>query len=312
MKNFFLKLFLRFYRRSSRSQKRILSLGIKKLGIPNKSYYKNLKFHGEFWVRLSKNKNFKMVHYGGYIENETFWQGPFTTFENEVGKIWMELCKCSDIIFDIGANTGIYSLVAKKINPNAEVYAFEPSFHTFKKLARNNQINGFNITCEQIAVSNKNGDQVFYDLPNQHQTTASLSPDKMKNLKDYTGGILEYNVKSQKLANYIENNNIGNIDLIKIDIEMHEPEAIEGLGKYLTEYKPILVIEVLSDKVAHELNNLIEMKDFKLFHLKFNNRAEELKKFKLCEGSLSSWEWNYLLFHKDLEDKVKKNTTIYK
>ena len=41
-------------------------------------------------------------------------------------QLWEELCKESEVIFDVGSNTGVYSLLAKSSNPKSKVYAFEP------------------------------------------------------------------------------------------------------------------------------------------------------------------------------------------
>ena len=45
-----------------------------------------------------------------------------------------------DVIFDIGANTGIYSMVTKAINPSSKIHAFEPSKQTYFKLKLNSRI----------------------------------------------------------------------------------------------------------------------------------------------------------------------------
>ena len=278
---------------------------IKYLKIPHSLFYKDFKFRGKFKIHISANQSFYLSHYGGTIENETFWNGLFNSFESDTGWIWKELCKCSNTIIDIGANTGIYSMVAKTINPQSKVYAFEPSIHCYNKLVYNNTLNNFDIICEQIALSNINGEQTFYDTPDSNETAASLNPEKLKNWDEYEGDICEYKVNTQTFTNYIENNKISSIDLIKMDIEMHEPEAIAGFGKYLLEYKPIVIIEVLSDAVAEKLNALIDSNDFILFNLFEDGRAERKNTF-----SVIPWKWNYLFFHKDLEDYIKKNTSL--
>lgn len=277
---------------------------LKRSGIPNKLFYRDLKFEGTFKVRAGKHHSFYMYHHGGTIENETFWKGLFTTWETDTGWIWKQLCKCSDVVFDIGANTGIYSLVARSINPSAIIYAFEPSLHTIEKLRQNNSINRFDIICEQLAVSNENGEQVFFDTPDPNQTSASLSPDKLKDWEGHYGIIVEYPVKTVTLSKYIEEHAIKNADLIKLDIEMHEPAAIEGLGKYLTLYKPIIIIEVLSDKAGHKLDQLFG-DDFIRLHLKANQTAEYTKQLKVVMG-----EWNYIVFHRDMESKIRQHTTL--
>lgn len=99
---------------------------IKTFWKPKETIYRHLHFVGIFKVKINQSKTFKIKHYGYQIENEIFWSGLTEGWEKESVKLWIELCKCSEIIFDIGANTGMYSLIAKTINPGANVYAFEP------------------------------------------------------------------------------------------------------------------------------------------------------------------------------------------
>lgn len=278
---------------------------IKWLKISNNKFYKDLNFNGPFKVHIGNKQTFLMEHYGGIIENETFWKGLFKTFENDTGWIWMQLSPASEVIFDIGANTGIYSLVAKTLNSSSKIYAFEPSMHTYSRLVNNNSINGFDIECEQLAISDKNTSQIFYDVPNANQMSASLSPDKLKNWEGYSGESLEYVVETVTLENYIETHDINRIDLMKIDIELHEPEAIQGLGLYLQKFKPVILIEVLTESVAEQLNNLIDLEQHFIFHLEGENRATRKKDFSVVNGL-----WNFLVFHRDRADFVQTHTSI--
>ncbi len=283
--------------------KKYLCVFLRKVKVPHRLFYKDFKFQGTFDVKI-ENKKFKIVHYGGTIENETFWNGLFNTWENDTGWLWIELCAISNVIFDIGANTGIYSLVAKTINTTSKVYSFEPSNHTYTKLQQNNLINKFDIKCEQLALSSSTGEQTFFDTPDHNQTSASLSPKKLKEWSGYEGDIVEYKVRTITLSDYIELNNINKIDLIKLDIEMHEPEAIKGLGKYLLIFKPIVIIEVLSQEVANKLNSIIPLDNFDIFHLR-----EEKVAVKQDFFSVHPDLWNYVIFHKDLTEMVKRHTT---
>lgn len=52
-----------------------------------------------------------------------------------------------DVVFDIGANVGNYSLIiAKHLNKNVRVFAFEPAWFNFMQLNRNVSLNGLE-TC---------------------------------------------------------------------------------------------------------------------------------------------------------------------
>ena len=278
---------------------------LKLLNFPNEKIYKDINFYGKFKVNLGE-ENFYLYHFGDTISKHIFWKGLFKTWENDTGWIWKELCEVSNTIFDVGANTGVYSLVAKTINKDAQVFAFEPSIDTFKQLQKNNQINNYDIVCEKIALSNKSENQIFYDTPFQNQTSASLSPEKLKNWEGYKGKIKEYNVSCLKLDDFIIQNNIDAIDLIKIDVEMHEPEVIEGFKVYLEKFKPIILIEVLETSLAERLNSLFNLKEYLIFHLCGHEKAKKAEKFvpKLPF-------YNFLIFHKDVEKKVREKTSLF-
>ena len=42
---------------------------------------------------------------------------------------------------------------------------------------------------------------------------------------------------------------ITKIDLLKIDVETHEPEVLEGYTKYIHLHKPTMLIEILNDEL---------------------------------------------------------------
>ena len=56
---------------------------------------------------------------------------------------WIEeLVRPGDVMFDIGANVGAYSLVASKATQGeASIYAFEPAFTNYPQLCRNIMLN---------------------------------------------------------------------------------------------------------------------------------------------------------------------------
>ncbi len=268
-------------------KKHIFSI-LKKLNVPTDTFYRHLTFIGKIEVHL-EDKSFYMFNYGGTIENEVFWKGIGNTWEAETLWLWIKLSKSSKIIFDIGANTGIYSLIAKTVNPSAKVFAFEPSEETFPKLVYNDKLNNTNIITEKIALSNESGTKIFYDIFEPNQTSASLSPDKLKNLEGYTGKMNEYKVHSETLADYIQKNNITHIDLMKIDVELHEPEVLEGFGNYLFQFKPTIIIEVLTTAVAEKLNTILLNSGYYYYHLE-RGKLQKVDKLFVVDK-----KWNFLL-----------------
>ncbi len=93
---------------------------------PKEDIYKHLHFKGIINVQVDNEHSFKIKHYGFEIENVIFWEGLQDGWEKVSIGLWIELCRRSTIIVDVGANTGVYSLIAKSLNSNAQVYAFEP------------------------------------------------------------------------------------------------------------------------------------------------------------------------------------------
>ncbi len=256
-------------------------------------FYKDLHFNGVFTVH-TKSSQFKIHHLETSIENELFWKGLDNSLERDTMWLWVEFCKTSSVIVDIGANTGVYSLVAKTENPDATVIAFEPSAKIFPKLQDNVRINNLKICCEQIAISNSDKTQTFYELETMDfPTSGSLNSGKLKDLEKGRKDILEYPLQCNTLDNYVDQNKTPNIDLVKIDVELHEPEVFDGFTM-LQKLRPVIFVEILTDKVAKEIINASNLEGYRFFKLIDLNKVVEVK-----EIVADSEHRNYLLLPKE-------------
>ena len=230
-----------------------------------------------------------MWHYGYYIENEIFWKGLYEGWEKTSLQIWTKLAEDADVIFDVGANTGIFSLIAKAVNPASDVYAFEPVDRVFEKLEKNNTINNYNIKCEKLAASNFTGEATIYDSSAEHTYSVTVN----KNLYVENKNIIERKIQVKRLDEYIEEKAIKNIDLIKIDVETHEPEVLEGLGVLLEKYQPSMLIEILNDDIATTVQELIKNIDYLYFNI------DEINNPKQVQSLTKSDFHNFLLCNKE-------------
>ena len=286
---------------------------LRRLKFPLQKLYKDLRFQGVFPVHVSNEHSFQLTHFGGTIENEIFWKGLGYTWESHTIWLWIELCKEANLIVDIGANRGVYSLIATCLNSEAEIIAFEPSRGTYDKLVQNVRVNKFQITCEQVALSNHTGTATFHDSFDANQTSATLSEVMVEIMQANSGTVQlnDYQVNVETLDNYCLKQN-KKIDLIKLDVEMHEPEVIEGYLQNLYVHQPIILIEILSETVAGKLNAVIDDRYLKV-HL--TEQALEIK----SQLEVVPLAWNYLLVPKSkkivleklislqLERKIKNN-----
>ena len=78
----------------------------------------------------------------------------FDSFESKNLKLYQTMIKSGNIVFDVGANIGIYSLLASKsLGKDGQIYSFEPSETAFKRLNINVTLNNFkNIICSSVIV----------------------------------------------------------------------------------------------------------------------------------------------------------------
>lgn len=266
---------------------------LRRIGSLPESLYRHLYFNGVIRINVDHGQDFKIIHYGHRLENELFWKGLYG-WEKYSMKLWSSLCNNSTVIFDIGSNTGLYSLVAKTVNPNSEVHAFEPFEAIHKKLIRNAKINGFKIHSNCSAISNYTGDAVIYtEDPN---FAYSVTVNQNLWVKDKEP--IKLDVKTITLKDYIEQNKITGIDLMKIDVETHEPEVIEGFVPYLEQFKPIVLIEILNDEVARRLNPYFNPGEYYFYNI------DEQAGIKKTGTLTKSTSYNFLILPKEKEKNL--------
>lgn len=142
-------------------------------------------------------------------------------------------------IVDGGAYKGDFSLEAANAFPAATIYAFEPQKNSFALLSRNtaamNRIKPVN-----CALGNNSGKALFYT--NISPLTNSLSKstaDALKYFQCFNDPKRVENVEVVSLYDFLSEENISGIDLLKLDLQGHELQAIQGLGALLSSVKLI-------------------------------------------------------------------------
>ena len=133
--------------------------------------------------------------------------------------------KTIKVIFDIGANEGNYSKKIMELNPNVELYAFEPHPKTFTKLQE--VADKFSFKAFNIGVGDKNETLKIYDYKykdgSQH---ASIFKDVIE--KVHKSEFIEHKINLIKIDDFCKNSNIAKINLLKIDAEGNELNILMG------------------------------------------------------------------------------------
>ena len=174
------------------------------------------------------------------VDNGTF-------YEPDLLEELQPYIKKNAIILDIGANIGNHSIYWVVKSDAKRVYSFEPIQDTFKILKKNVEINNLN-----------NKIKIFNIGLSDQKINGSISSYNPKNIG---GTVVKQNSNGNLLLDKLDNIKIeeDRADFVKIDVEGHELEVLQGARNTLLKYKPIVFIETFPDKKpkVHEyLTNL--------------------------------------------------------
>jgi len=169
-------------------------------------------------------------------------------WESRISKsIWND-CKKGTMTIDIGSNLGCHSLsMLDKVGRNGNVLAIEPQRNTAECLKKT--LDKYtNAEIGEYLVSNKKDIKQF----KSDGTGRSRIP--------INGQKFAENVSSIELPSYtldeIVLSNKKNISLIKIDVEGHEFEVLEGSKKTIDKHRPIIYIEVWNNPCSKKMLKL--------------------------------------------------------
>ena len=165
-----------------------------------------------------------------------------------------------EIFLDIGANSGIYSLLLSKKFNNLIIEAFEPIKSTYQKFLqniKNNKLTG-RIKVHNLGLSNKN-----CSLKMQTNVKFGYKQSAGYFVSEIGDEIAKFNL-ADELLNY-RNRNI----LIKIDTEGHEKYVLGGMKKLIKNNSVFLQLEIW-DKNFKTVQEILNSLDF-IFLKKINN-----------------------------------------
>ena len=159
---------------------------------------------------------------------------------SELRFLWHAL-KPGMVFFDIGAYHGIYSLVAaRRLGDSGQVVAFEPSPREFARLRLHLQWNGLRSACaECCAVGSASEERTFFQVSSGDTTRNSLRPPATSD------SLNEVRVKTVLLDQYIAAFPLDRVDMVKLDVEGGELDALRGGSTLLSRFRPIFICEVL-------------------------------------------------------------------
>jgi FkbM family methyltransferase len=160
-------------------------------------------------------------------------------------RLFKEFARRSRNIIDIGANTGIYSLISALTQPRATIYAFEPYSVNLARLQKNLALNQTkNIEVIAQAVGNLNT-KIKFSVPAHGKICDTSSANADFSQSTYQGEVKwqEVEVEQIMLDSFAEQKKLP-IDLLKIDVEGYEMSVFEGATSFFSLHRPNIFCEI--------------------------------------------------------------------
>ena len=192
---------------------------------------------------FSFNKKLPTYYSGHWIWlSRTCWPALYSRYEAYLIRSIQANLSSGDVFWDVGANIGVFSLIAAKIvGPNGSFFSFEPSPDVFLAL-QSNTIGNNSIKIFPYGIGNADGSASFAA---QRMSAGSSFTEEVTELnRHYHPGeaIRQVSVTIKKLDTLLSD--LRPPSLVKIDVEGFELEVLKGSGRLLSDIRPTLIIEI--------------------------------------------------------------------
>jgi FkbM family methyltransferase len=163
----------------------------------------------------------------------------YNGFEDDEINFLKQFLKPGDTFVDIGANIGLFSLIASfKIGQEGKVISFEPSPVTYDRLIENIELNSItNIDARNLGISDKPGQLLLQQSETGFDAWNTFAP--AENEKFQYSSLVDVSTLDLQLKEA----NKSKIPLIKIDVEGWEKFVLEGASDVINNYSPVFMIE---------------------------------------------------------------------
>lgn len=225
---------------NAKKAKRLDNLWNKKFS--EKDFFQ-FKLNDDVHINLYKDSVLSRLIYDGFEKHETNYLSA--------------VLKKGDVFLDIGANIGLFSLLASKlVGEQGKIICFEPSTDVYSRLKENISSNNFtNIDSRNIGLSDKKGELTFYTSKNGHDAWNSFAPSQDDKLEK------EIKVEVSTLDYELLDINKTLIKLVKIDVEGWEKFVLNGGRDFFVNFNPIVMVEFTEENTFNAGYSVYEIYD---------------------------------------------------
>lgn len=216
-------------------------------------FFDTIPVVGEFDLRIPGTARRVRFRNDGFddVSQALYWRGLAAREPATMAAFVALLDSCGTFI-DVGANIGVYALVAAALDPQRRVHALEPVPRVFERLQANIAAGAAtNVRAHALALSSRRGTLTLY-VPKVRVPTAASS------LEGFRDRAEPLPVPAMTLDEFVREQKIESVDLIKIDTEATEHEVLAGACQTLRRDEPIVICEVLKGRTERQLQPLLE------------------------------------------------------
>lgn len=170
-------------------------------------------------------------------------------WEQHVIRLFEQYVIPGSVVLDVGAHIGSHTVtLARLVGPTGHVYAFEPQKRVYRELVYNLKLNEIrNATPLRFAASSQAG--VLGSNP-RHLRVGPVGRglDRVE-------------------ARTIDSFKFDNVSVMKIDVDGHQLEVLQGAKETIAEQEPVIVIEIYHGHVE-ETKQLLRAYGYEYQHLR--------------------------------------------
>jgi FkbM family methyltransferase len=190
----------------------------------------------------------------------------YGNFEPEVWEALSAYVVGREVLWDVGAHVGTFTVLASQDERIMEVHAFEPNPETFRKLARHLRINETrNVTAHPLGLGSHRATLVLAEGDETNTGTASFQRPQ--------DGRLTMSVPCESGDRLVYEAGLPAPTLMKVDVEGWERPVFEGMARVFVERPPkAIVFEADADAKGAILDttlvSLLQQRGYEITHIR--------------------------------------------
>ncbi len=226
------------------------------------NFFRKMGQAGQVFQKRIHNGMLVNIHPEDHIQQQILWYG---YYEKKYVLTWETFIARNDVVIDVGANMGYYSLVASGKSIHGMTYAFEPDTSNYLRLEENRRLNKIeNIVPVKKGVTKENTKKYLFVSGKDNKGMSGFLPaENFSNITEF--------VDCVSLDSWTQVNDIQKVNFIKLDIEGSEYDALLGMTNILRHMKPVVFIEICQSLLErhgihyHQVYDLLHTYGYKAY-----------------------------------------------